>query len=264
MKKIFFIILIFFCLTSPAQDRYFAQTYTSNVLAKGNVDIELWHTSRFGHSSGFYHGMNQRMEFEVGLGKKLQTAFYFNRFQEMQSDSAGDIETKNEIGFSNEWKYVLTKPTSKYGIALYAELGLKGDELEWEGKFIIDRGFGKNLFAFNLVGEIEQEIEKQNGRYKFHISQTPVELDFGYMRYFHPDFGLGIELRNNNRIAKGNWEHSVLYLGPTLNYRADRWFVIANYLPQLINLKKTSFAPNNKVLDVRERNEARIIIGFSL
>src|SRR3954462_10170017 len=146
MKQIILTVLLFTGITSLAQDRYFGQTYTSNVLGKGAVDLELWHTSQFGHASGFYHNMTQRIELEVGLSKKLQTAFYFNRYQTMSSNSAGELETKNEIGFSNEWKYQLSKPSAKFGIALYGELGVKGDEIEWEGKFIIDRAFGKNLF----------------------------------------------------------------------------------------------------------------------
>ena len=263
MKYIGFIILSICTLNGLSQDRYFAQTYTSNVLQKGGVDLELWHTSRFGRETGFYHGMDQRMELEVGLGGQLQTALYFNRFQEMRSDS-NNLITKSEIGLSNEWKYLVTKPTSKYGIALYAEFGLKGDEIEWEGKFIVDHTSGKNLFALNIVGEVEEEIEKQNGKFRFHTSQTPISLVMGYMRYPKPAIGYGFEVRNNNRIAKGNWENSILFAGPTCNYRSDKWFVILNYLPQLINIRKTVYSPANKVLDTHERNEARIILGISL
>src|SRR2546423_1084291 len=110
MKKTIVVILTFCFLNTQSQDRYFAQTYTTDILGKGAIDLELWHTSRIGHESGFFHGMDQRMELEAGLGKNWQTAFYFNRLQEMESDSAGNIKNKSETGFSNEWKYRLTKP----------------------------------------------------------------------------------------------------------------------------------------------------------
>src|SRR5437763_9699465 len=134
MKKCSFLILsIVMIISAEAQDRYFARTYTSNVLPKGNFDIELWHTSRFGHEDQFYHAMDQRMEYEVGLGQNLQTAFYFNRYQESFSNSLDQIEHKNEIGFSNEWKWKFSDPSqNKIGAALYGEFGVKGDELEWE------------------------------------------------------------------------------------------------------------------------------------
>ena len=61
--------------------------------------------------------------------------------------------------------------------------------------------------------------------------------------------------------ASGDWEKSLLS-GPMINYRGNRWFVIFDYLPQLINLHKTA-APKSKVLDEHERAEARIVLGFS-
>ncbi len=80
-----------------------------------------------------------------------------------------------------------------------------------------------------------------------------------------PTIGVGLEVVNRNDIAKGEgWKNSVLYAGPTFNYRGSRWFIILNYLPQLANIHKTSFSPNDKVLDDQERTEARIIFGITL
>jgi hypothetical protein len=264
MKKIS-ILLFFFAsaIVSKAQDRYFGRTYTSNVLPKGNFDIELWHTSRFGHEGQYFHAMDQRMEYEVGLGSNVQTAFYFNRYQKSFSDSANEIKHSNEIGFSNEWKWRVSKPTSKIGAALYGELGVKGDELELETKIILDKSFGKNLMAFNAIYELEAEAEREGSENEFEIEETPLEFDLAYMRQLSTSLGVGIEVVNHNDVVKGHWENSVLYVGPTLNYRGDRWFFIANYLPQLTNLHKTDAFPKNKVLDEHEKAEARILIGFS-
>ena len=93
----------------------------------------------------------------------------------------------------------------------------------------------------------------------------PVEFDLAWMYNLNKSAGLGFEIRNHNEISKGNgWVHSVLFGGPTFIYRSGKWFVIANYLPQWVNLRKTSLAPGNKVLDEHERAEARILIGISL
>ena len=54
-----------------AQDRYFAITYSSNVLPKGAVDMEILHASRFGHQGEFYNAQDQRMEIVIGLGKNV-------------------------------------------------------------------------------------------------------------------------------------------------------------------------------------------------
>src|SRR5437868_6694508 len=168
MRACILIFMIISFLRPMAQDRYFGQTYTTNVLPKGNIDFELWHTSRIGHSDQYFHGMEQRMEFEFGLGKNSQTAFYFNRYQTAYSNAMDEIVQNNEIGFSND-----------------------------------------------------------------------------------------------NEVIKGSWKNSVLYGGPTINYRSNRWFAIGNYLPQWVNLKKTQEFPNKKLLNELERMEARIIFGIS-
>ena len=254
-------------LIMSAQDRFFARTYTSNVLPKGAIDLEFWHTSRIGHANQFFHAQDQRMEVEFGLGKNWQTAFYFNRFQQRYSVSADGTITSSEIGFSNEWKVKLSDPTAnKLGLALYGEWGIKGgDELELETKLILDKVINKQLFAFNAVYEYEKGFEWKDGKIKSDGFEMPVELVLAYMYNLKKNLGFGFELRNYNGIAKGKgWEYSIFSGGPTINFRGNRWFVIANFLPQWGNIHKTQYAPSSKVLDDKERAEARILVGVSL
>ncbi|MBS1753577.1 MAG: hypothetical protein KF741_13230 [Ferruginibacter sp.] len=265
--KLTALALLVISASAFAQDRYFARTYTTNILPKGAIDIEFWHTSRIGHSGQFFHAQDQRMELEFGLGKNLQTAFYFNRYQKRFSESADGTAVSNEIGFSNEWKWKLSDPSAnKIGFALYGEWGLKGgDELELETKLIFDKIINKNIFALNIVYEYEKEFEWEKGKVKSDSWEQPVEFDLAYQYLIRPSFGLGFEIRNHNEIAKDNgWEHSVFFGGPTLNLRKGKWFAIVNYLPQWGNVHKTEFAPYSKVLDEHERTEARIIVGISL
>lgn len=267
MKKIFFtaVAIILIGGAANAQDRYFGRTYTSNVLPKGGIDLELWHTSRFGHQNQFFHAQDQRAELEIGVGKNWQTAFYFNRWQERYSETSNGTTTSNEIGFSNEWKWKASGPARKLGVALYGEWGIKGgNELELEGKLILDRSFGKNLLAFNAAVEYEKEFEWENGKLVTDEWESPVEFNLAYMYNIKTSLGVGFELRNLNFVSKEGWENSVLFGGPTVNYRGDGWFVIANYQPQWVNLRKTNEFPNNKVLDELERAEARILVGISL
>ena len=268
MKKIVGLALVLSAgVIAKAQDRYFARTYTSNVLPKGAIDLEWWHTSRIGHKDQFFHAQDQRMEIEFGLGKNVQTAFYFNRYQKRFSEGSNGTSVSNEIGFSNEWKWKLSDPVAnRIGFALYEEWGIKGgDELELETKLIFDKVVGKSLFAFNAIHEYEKEFEWVNGKIKSDRWEMPVELDLAWMYTISKSTGLGFEIINDNGIAKGKgWEYSVLFGGPTFSYRTGMWFVLTNYLPQWGNLHKTSVAPGNKVLDEHERAEARILIGISL
>src|SRR3954469_2795237 len=106
------ILVLIITFSAQSQDRFFARTYTTNVLPKGAIDLEFWHTSRFGHEGQFYHAQDQRMELEFGLGKNVQTSVYFNRFQTRFSDSTDGTSVSNELGFSNEWKWKLSDPTA--------------------------------------------------------------------------------------------------------------------------------------------------------
>jgi hypothetical protein len=123
---------------------------------------------------------------------------------------------------------------------------------------------GKNLMAFNLVYEMEFEFERENNKTHLGLAATPVEFDLAFVHFFKPQIGLGFEAVNHNDIVKGKINNSLLYAGPTFNYRGGAWFVIVNYLPQLINLHKTSVSPFKKDLANHERAEARILLGFSL
>jgi hypothetical protein len=261
------VIALLILSVSYAQDRYFARTYTSNILPKGAIDLEFWHTSRFGHKDQFFHAQDQRMELEFGLGKNVQTSIYFNHYQKRFSETANGTTVSNEIGFSNEWKWKLSDPTAnKVGFALYGEWGVKGgDELELETKLIFDKNIGKSLLAFNAVLEYEKEFEWSGDDVDASGWATPVELNFGYQYFVKPNLGIGVEILNHNDIAKGNgWENSIFFGGPTINFRNDKWFVIVNYLPQWSNIHKTATAPFSKVLDEHERTEARFIVGISL
>lgn len=93
----------------------------------------------------------------------------------------------------------------------------------------------------------------------------PIEFDFGYQYFLKPNLGIGFEIRNHNEIAKDNgWEHSVFFGGPTVNFRNNRWFIIANYLPQWGNVKTTQMMKTGLDLIDHERTEARIVVGISL
>ncbi len=267
MKKGVLILLVSFtAIAASAQDCFFARVYTSDVIAKGRIDLEFWHNSRIGHAGQYYHAQDQRMELEFGLGKNLQTSVYFNRYQERYSESANGTSVSNEIGFSNEWKWKLSDPSAnRLGFALYGEWGVKGgDELELETKLIFDKNIGKSLLAFNVATEYETEFSWANNKTATSWA-APTKLIFGYQYLAKPSLGIGFEVLNHNDITKDNgWENSILSAGPTVAFRKNKWFAILNYLPQITNLRKTSTAPFSKVLDTHERMQAGFIVGISL
>lgn len=243
MKKILLLCLISLSLNTFAQDRLFTYTYQSNVLNRGQKELEVWTTLKTGRTD-FYNAFNHRLEFEVGLGGNVQTSFYLNYgySKGIETDiGVQSLVSDNSYSFSNEWKWKLSDPVvDPIGTALYFEYGLGTDETELEAKLILDKQIGKSTHALNLVGEYEVEREfetngnlidvKSEGEYK-------LELNYGYSYKLNKNLSLGLEVMNQNTISEGNWEYSTLSAGPALSYNFQGFWVNFTCLPQLTNLK---------------------------
>ncbi len=264
-KRLSFFLLTGIALlqTAVAQDRVFTYTYQTTVLPKGVKELEYWSTVRTGRKE-FYNAIDQRFELELGLGKNVQTAFYFNSSHSVSRGGEG-VVSNTETGFSNEWKIKLTDPVAnKIGTGLYGEIGFNGEELELEAKILLDKKFGNNLVAFNLVGEyeIEYEFEAEENELEAEI-ETPFELNFAYMHFMGSHVGLGVEARNHNEVSEAGWENSVWYAGPTLHFNGANWFINVNAMPQLFNARTTEGSTETLELKSHEKLEARVLLSFT-
>lgn len=256
-------ISILMCVNSyvNAQDRVFTHTYQTNVIPFGAKEVEYWTTLRSGRKE-FYNAFDQRFEFELGVGKKIQTAFYFNLSNENAAAENG-ITSSVVTGFSNEWKFKITDPVAnKIGSALYAEVGFNGQEIELEGKLILDKKFGNNLVAFNGAVEYEIKYDVVNSVTQSE-HESPFELNFAYMHLIGKNFGVGLEARNHNEVSpdKG-WENSVWYAGPSIHFGGNSWLINLNVQPQLFNARKEDGSTENLELTAHEKVETRLIVSF--
>ena len=275
MKKILSIIAIsLVSVAAFSQDRMFAYTYQTNVLNKGDFDLEFQNqlsTGKTGAFSPYVFGqhLDQRLELEVGLGKKVQTSFYLNsELFNFADTSSSDLQQEHKISFSSEWKWKLADPmANSIGFTLYEELEFGGNNVEFETKLIFDKRYQKDLFAFNIVSkyEIEKEISRENDVTKaVWTNNSPVEFNFGYMHFFKPEVGWGIEVRNNNDITKEDgWINSVVFAGPAFHASVGQFFTNITALPQIANLHKTDAAPGNMDYNDFEKLEVRLLVGYS-
>ena len=86
-----------------------------------------------------YARLDHRTEYEVGLEKNLQTAFYLNFTTRSAADSF-QTDTEHELGFSNEWKLKFLDPVAHHmGLALYGEYTISSNEYELESKLIVNK-----------------------------------------------------------------------------------------------------------------------------
>ncbi|HEY3390494.1 MAG TPA: hypothetical protein VGK38_13030, partial [Prolixibacteraceae bacterium] len=243
MRKILLLIAVLGFVKVDAQDRLFTYTYQSGVLNKGQKEIEIWTTLSNGREN-FYRGIDHRMEYEVGLGGKLQTSFYLNYgYNKAVTDNNGiqSLTSDAEYSFSNEWKLKLTDPVANpIGTALYFEYSLAPTETAVEGKIILDKQTGKFVNALNLVGEyvIGKEFVANGTKLNAeNRNELNVEFNYGVSYRIKNNLSIGIEAFNQNKIVESKWLNSVLLLGPCLSYSTNGFWVNLTCMPQIADLK---------------------------
>lgn len=263
MRKILLLLAIVGFAKANAQDRVFTYTYQSGVLNKGQKEIEIWTTLANGREN-YYKGIEHRMEYEVGLGSKLQTSFYLNYGYSKSITEENGIQSLNndaEYSFSNEWKLKLSDPVAdRIGSALYFELTMAPAETGYEGKLILDKQTGQFVHAFNLVGEyVNGKNFTQNGA-KIDTKNEGllnVELNYGVSFRVKDNLNIGLEAFNQNQVVKSKWENSVLMFGPSLSYSTNGFWVILTCMPQIANLKGSGLE-----LTDHERLQTRLVFSY--
>ncbi|HEX2963200.1 MAG TPA: hypothetical protein VHO43_15485 [Ignavibacteriales bacterium] len=248
-----------------ANDRRFTYIYETLVLSRGARELEIWNTYR-ANRGYYYRRLDQRAEFEFGLGNNLMSALYLNSSWRLQDENGaaagGDAVPSQEVSISSEWKYkLLDRVANPLGLGLYGEATVGLNEVELEGKLLMDKQIGNLLVAFNGVVEHEWETELENG-----VSNTAKELnlefDLGASYMLSGSFSLGLEFRNTNTFKEGEVENSVLFAGPVLAYADENWWAALTVMPQVTAFKG---ATDGKLsLDDHERVETRLLFSFHL
>ena len=254
-------IVLGFSLFSNAQDRIFTYAYQSNVLNKGQRELEVWNTLRQGKQD-FFSRLDNRTEFEVGLGSKLQTSFYLNLTSITQTVMDGALkstDTKQEISFSNEWKLKLLDPVANpLGLALYGEYGISSSEYELEGKIIVDKKINNLTIAGNATYEAEFAPTYENNRLTWEKEgKVDYNLAFGYA--LSPRFHLTQENNLKNVYVGKELEHSALYSGLGFSYIHDNFWVNFTLLPQIKSFK----GETNSTLNLNEYEKIQFRLLFS-
>lgn len=244
-----------------SNERKFTYVYQSGVLGKGAKELEIWTTPKLGKQNEYYARLEHRLEFEIGLSNRLQTAFYIN-FRNTTSDNGTGVNTTrfDFKGFSTEFKYQFLNPAlHAIGFAFYGELGLNTDEVELETKLIFDKKIKRTTLALNLAAEPEWELTPGKAEYKLKF-----ESNLGLSYSFNSSLSAGIEIRNANVYSKDNGlEHSALFGGPVISYSQPEWWMAFTVMPQLAGFKGKSDGSN---LNLNEftKFEARLLFSFHL
>lgn len=257
------ILILGFSIISNAQDRIFTYTYQSNVLNKGQRELEVWNTLRQGKQN-FFSRLDNRTEFEIGISGNLQTSFYLNLTTITQTNLNGgqkSTDTKHEIGFSNEWKLKLMDPVANpVGLALYGEYGISSNEYELEGKIIIDKKINNLTIAANATYEGEFAPNYVNNQLKWEKeSHVDYNLSFGYALGHRFHFTQENDFKNV--FVEKELEHSALYSGMGFSYVRDNFWMNFTVMPQVKSFKGATGSKLN--LDEFEKIQFRLLFSYA-
>lgn len=250
-----------FSFVSNAQDRIFTYAYQSTVLNKGQRELEVWNTLRLGKQD-YFSRLDNRTEFEIGLGGNLQTSFYLNLTTATKTIIEGtqkSTENENEISFSNEWKLKLMDPVANpVGLALYAEYGIGSSEYDLEGKLIIDKRMNNLTIAGNATFEAEFIPVYTNNEINWDKeNKADYNLAFGYA------IGHGFHLTQENNFKNVYMEkglaHSAIYSGLGFAYIHDNFWVNFTAMPQVKSFK----GETNSSLNLEEFEKIQLRLLFS-
>lgn len=277
MSKLHTCLILLVFLVYPkflnAQDRIFTYTYQTNTLAPGQKELEIWTTLRSGRD-GFYRSLDNRFEFEVGIARNLQTAFYLNsfqtakevRFEDLLGNEIASIEKSIGWSFSNEWKLKLSDPVGHVlGTALYGEYTISPDEAELEFKIILDKKTGKIFQALNLVSEIEfeKEVEVENNFSALETeTSTKLKLVYGIARSFGTNWHVGVESFVKAGTEKEFMDYVVAYAGPGFSYSKGSFWLNLTAMPQITALKQPQETPSGLYLKNEEKLQTRLMFSY--
>ena len=256
-----------------SQDRIFTYTYQSNTLAPGQKELEIWTTLRTGRED-FYRSLDNRFEFEVGIAKNLQTAFYLNSFQTAQETRFVDnlanqiVSIEKSIGwsFSNEWKLKLSDPVGNViGSALYGEFTIAPTETELEFKLILDKKTGPFFHALNLVSEFEFETELSDDDGRLEIGteeKTKLKLVYGIARNLNQHWHIGLESFLKAGQAKDPMDYMVLFAGPGCSYSKGSFWLNLTIMPQVAGLLHPTEGTSGLYLEKEEKLQTRLMFSY--
>src|SRR5438874_812467 len=113
---------------TPAQadEQYIGYTYSSEVLGKGETEMELWATDRRGKGHGHYDAQDYSIELEHGVSNRFSVSAYANFASHHIRGLDPEIEhTHRDFavqGLSAEFNYSVLSPyKDAIGLTLYAE-----------------------------------------------------------------------------------------------------------------------------------------------
>jgi hypothetical protein len=262
-----------------ADEQLFGFVRGSETLPKGKSEVYQFVTMRTGKAEGSYYGFDFETEVEHGFTDKWQASLaveqhYFNNSGvNGDRDALDDTDAYKFGGLAASTKYNLWSPfKDPLGVALRLEGGyLWHDEvdglLQHERYVAPEIDLQKNFLDDTLITEAWGGAEWAWGKQP--AEQYPKEMSFqggmGVSYRFAPNWFFGPEINSRAEYPQfdfGNFEHVVVYAGPSLHYSSERWWVTLSYVYQVWG-NGVDEPADGKTYAEETTSKVRLKVGFN-
>ena len=286
--------------TAPARadEPVFGFVYTTDLLPKGQKEVEQWLTWKHQKAHGYYDQLENRTEFSYGVADNFQLSGYLNynwsrayhnatdgtttppeQFSDYATQADDHFNATRFVGVSLEGIYrVLSPYTDPVGLAFYVEPTIGPNFKELETRVILQKNFldDRLITAFNLTVAPELRHIPTNP-YTGEVPSNPnietdVNFDFGVSYRFAANWSFGWEFENEREVndyavfSRRHWMGSGYYTGPTIHYGGEKFFVTLTAWEQLPigkNYTDPSVISGGRDFDVDyEKFRTRLKVGF--
>ncbi len=256
-----------------ADEPLFGYIYTTDLLPKGQKEVEQWATFREGRSNGDFHLLQTRTEVSYGVTDRFQVSGYLNLadtnvngdapdgttlppevFADYNADPSKRFKASRLESVSVEGIYRFMSPyTDAFGLAVYVEPSIGPRTYELESRVIAQKNFidDKLVLAANITVGYEKRYlhgdpsaDPADEEFVDHWDkETDVNFGLAASYRFAPNWSGALEWQNErewagfNPFKKENRTNDAYYFGPTLHYGGKGFFVTATYLKQLKGAK---------------------------
>ena len=213
-------------------------------------EIYQFYTFRTGKPDGTYYGNDFETEYEYGFTDRLQASlslvqhYFYTQGVDGERDALDDRNNYRFGGVEASAKYRLLSPfKDPLGVALRVEGGyLLNDEvdgLKQHERYIKPEvDLQKDFLDDTLICALDFGVEWAWGKQP--AEQYPRELSFesaaGIAYRFIPNWYVGSEIRTRWEYPLfdfNNFEHRVVYAGPSIHYSRERWWATLTYNYQI-------------------------------
>jgi len=269
----------FASLLAHADEQLFGFVRGAETLPKGKSELYQFVTLRTGKAEGSYYGFDFETEFEHGFSDKLQASlsleqrYINNHGVNGDRDALDDTDAYRFGGIAASAKYRLWSPfKDPLGVALRLEGGyLWHDEVDGlveHSPFIAPEvDLQKNFREDTLITELWFGTEWAWGKQP--AEQYPRELAFqggaGVSYRFAPNWFIGLETHARAEYPLfdlNNFEHAVVYAGPSIHYSSRRWWVTLTYNYQVWG-NGIDEPADGKTYAEETTHQVRLKIGFN-